>query len=46
MGEKINIIIKPNLRMLVKAANEENIKKDEIISINETKEGYILFYYR
>lgn len=35
----------PNIRGLVKAANDNNISKDDIVSIQKENNQFILIYY-
>lgn len=47
MGEvkKLREIVAVNLRQLVQAANEKNLKKDDIVFIDNSKGQYTLIYF-
>lgn len=48
MGEvkKLNVIVTGTIRGIVRQANEENIKKEDIVTILKDRDQFILIYYK
>lgn len=47
MGEnQLNVIAAPTIRAIVRFANEESIKKEDIVAIIKDNGQFLLLYYK
>lgn len=46
MGDKLNVMAAPTIRAIVRFANEENIKREDIVTIIKDNGQFLLLYYK